>query len=66
MLRQQGRVAAPEQPDLRGVARLCQVLRSDTKALIREREQLGNRTPTERVGLSPSDAAVASPVVGRP
>jgi hypothetical protein len=35
MLRQEGRAAAPEQPDLRDVARLCQVLRSDTKALIR-------------------------------
>jgi hypothetical protein len=34
-LGQEGRASAPEQPDLRGVARLCQVLRSDTKALIR-------------------------------
>jgi hypothetical protein len=35
VLGQEGRAAAPEQPDLRAVARLCQVLRSDTKALIR-------------------------------
>jgi hypothetical protein len=35
MLGQEGRATAPEPPDLRGVARLCQVLRSDTKALIR-------------------------------
>jgi hypothetical protein len=31
----EGRTAAPQQPDLRAVARLCQVLRTDTKALIR-------------------------------
>lgn len=35
VLGQEDRAAAPEQPDLRAVARLCQVLRSDTKALIR-------------------------------
>lgn len=35
VLGQEGRAGAPEQPDLRAVARLCQVLRSDTKALIR-------------------------------
>jgi hypothetical protein len=35
MLGQEGRAAAPELPDLRDVARLCQVLRSNTKALIR-------------------------------
>jgi hypothetical protein len=35
VLEQQGRAAVPERPDLRAVARLCQVLRSDTKALIR-------------------------------
>ena len=35
VLEQQDRAAVPERPDLRAVARLCQVLRSDTKALIR-------------------------------
>jgi hypothetical protein len=35
MLGQEGRAAAPEPPDLRAVERLCQVLRSNTKALIR-------------------------------
>lgn len=35
VLEQQGRAAVPERPDLRAVARLCQVLRGDTKALIR-------------------------------
>jgi hypothetical protein len=35
VLGQDGRAAAPDQPDLRAVAKLCQVLRSDTKALIR-------------------------------
>jgi hypothetical protein len=35
MLGQEGRAAASEQPDLRAVVQLCQVLRSDTKALIR-------------------------------
>jgi len=35
VLGQQSRPAAPEQPDLQEVARLCQVLRSNTKALIR-------------------------------
>jgi hypothetical protein len=35
MLGQEGRAAASEPPDLREVARLCQVLRSNTKALIR-------------------------------
>jgi hypothetical protein len=34
-LGQEGGAAASEQPDLRAVARLCQVLRSETKALIR-------------------------------
>jgi hypothetical protein len=34
VLGQDGRAAAPDQPDLRAVAKLCQVLRSDTKALI--------------------------------
>lgn len=34
MFGQDGRAAASEQPDLRAVARLCQVLRSGTKALI--------------------------------
>lgn len=35
VLEQQDRAAVPERPDLRDVVRLCQVLRSDTKALIR-------------------------------
>jgi hypothetical protein len=35
VLAQESRATAPEQTDLRAVARLCQVLRSDTKALIR-------------------------------
>jgi hypothetical protein len=35
MLGQEGRSAAPEQLDVRAVARLCEVLRSNTKALIR-------------------------------
>jgi len=35
MLGQEGRAAASEQPDLRAVVRLCQVVRNDTKALIR-------------------------------
>lgn len=35
LLGQQSRPDTPEQPNLREVARLCQVLRSDTKALIR-------------------------------
>jgi len=35
VLGQEGRAAASKQPDLRAVVRLCQVLRSDTKALIR-------------------------------
>lgn len=35
MLGQQSRPDIPEQPKLREVARLCQVLRSETKALIR-------------------------------
>lgn len=35
VLAQQDRATAPEQPDLPAVLRLCQVLRSDTKALIR-------------------------------
>jgi hypothetical protein len=30
-----GRAASLEQPDLQAVVRICQVLRSDTKALIR-------------------------------
>lgn len=34
-LGQHGRAAAPEQPDLPAVLRLCQSLRSETKALIR-------------------------------
>jgi hypothetical protein len=34
LLAQEGGCAAPEQPDLRAVARLCQTVRSDTKALI--------------------------------
>lgn len=34
-LAQEGRAAAPDQPDLPAVLRLCQALRSDTKALIR-------------------------------
>ena len=34
-LGQHGRAAAPEQPDLPAVLRLCQALRSETKALIR-------------------------------
>lgn len=34
-LGQQGRAAVPEQPDLPAVLRLCQALRSETKALIR-------------------------------
>jgi hypothetical protein len=35
VLEQQARPVTQEQPDLREVARLCQALRSDTKALIR-------------------------------
>lgn len=35
VLAQEDRATAPEQPDLPAVLRLCQVLRSDTKALIR-------------------------------
>jgi hypothetical protein len=35
VLGQDGRAATPGQPDLQAVVRLCQVLRSDTKALIR-------------------------------
>jgi hypothetical protein len=53
VLSQEGRAAAPEQPDLRAVARLCQVLRSDTKALIRANVnswEIGR--PSERVSLS--------------
>jgi hypothetical protein len=35
VLGQDGRAATPGQPDLQAVVRLCQMLRSDTKALIR-------------------------------
>ena len=35
MLGQERRASVPEQPDIRAVARLCQALRTDTKALIR-------------------------------
>lgn len=35
VLAQEGRAAGPDQPDLSAVVRLCQALRSDTKALIR-------------------------------
>lgn len=35
LLGQEGQAVASEQPDLRAVVRLCQVLRSDIKALIR-------------------------------
>ena len=55
-LAQQGRAAAPEQPDLPAVLRLCQALRSETKALIRA------NVNSWEIGRPPSAVAFQDPV----